>query len=185
MPPKKSSQKVIQKEDIKEPESNEFDYEDDADSIGTELIEDLDAADDAIEDTITAEDSISKDPKSTSKSIQIPALLEVSDAVKEKYEYKPAIQSHTVYVHPDDRITSEIMTKFEYCEVVSIRSKQIEDGAQPFIDIDELSDPIQIAKKEIAYKKCPLSIIRHRTITDGNITIAELWQVNEMATPTD
>lgn len=181
MPPKKSNQKVIQKEEVKEPESHEFDYEDDADSIGTELIEDLDG----VEDPITAEDTTAENSKSTNKPIQIPALLEVSDAVKEKYEYKPAIQSHTVYVHPDDRITSEIMTKFEYCEIVSIRSKQIEDGAQPFIDIDELSDPIQIAKKEIAYKKCPLSIIRHRTITDGNITIAELWQVNEMAIPSD
>lgn len=111
----------------------------------------------------------------------IPELESVSDVnnLKEKYEYKPVIRSEIVYKLPEDRITSEVMTKFELTEVISIRAKQIEnDISVIFVDVENLTDPIEIAKKEIIEKKCPLSIVR--MITDK---IAEKWHVNEMAIP--
>jgi DNA-directed RNA polymerase subunit K/omega len=114
----------------------------------------------------------------------MPVLEEVSSALKEKYEYKPIQETVTIYVHPEDRITSEIMTKFEFAEIKSISAKQIEDGRQPFTEIGDMSDPIEIATKEIYDKQCPLSIVRART-SDGITTIAELWQVNEMGVPYD
>jgi len=110
----------------------------------------------------------------------IPELEVVSNAIKERYEYKPLLRTEIVYVLPEDRITSEVMTKFEYCEVISIRAKQIENGASSFTNIGDLTDPIEIAKKEIADKKCPLDIIRMKTDK-----IAERWHVNEMAIPYD
>jgi DNA-directed RNA polymerase I, II, and III subunit RPABC2 len=110
----------------------------------------------------------------------IPYLEVVSDAIKEKYEYKPLLRTEIVYVLPEDRITSEVLTKFEYCEVISIRAKQIENGASSFTDVGDLTDPIEIAKKEIADKKCPLDIVRMKTDK-----IAERWHVNEMAIPFD
>ena len=111
---------------------------------------------------------------------QTPELEVVSDALKERFEYRPVLEKTITYVLPEDRITSEVMTKFEYCEVISIRAKQIENGGQPFTSIGELTDPIDIAKKEIADKKCPLDIVRG--ITDN---LFERWHVNELAIPYD
>lgn len=110
----------------------------------------------------------------------LPELEVVSNALRERFEYRPVLESTIVYVLPEDRITSEVMTKFEYCEVVSIRSKQIENGGSAFTSIGELTDPIEIAKKEIADKKCPLDVIRG--ITDK---LFERWHVNELGIPYD
>lgn len=111
---------------------------------------------------------------------QIPELEVVSDALKERFKYRPDLEKTITYVLPEDRKTSEVMTKFEYCEVTSIRAAQIENGGQPFTSIGELTDPIDIAKKEIADKKCPLDIVRG--LTD---VIFERWHVNELAIPYD
>lgn len=127
---------------------------------------------------------VSDDGETVEDEEEMPALEAVSTALKEKYEYKPLQRVKTVYVRPKDRITSEVMTKFEYAEAISIRAKQLEDGDQPFTDVGDLQDPIDMAKKEISDKKCPLSIVRNRTF-EGDTTIAELWQINEMAIPYD
>lgn len=111
---------------------------------------------------------------------QIPELEVVSEALRERFEYRPVLETVVTYVLPEDRITSEVMTKFEYCEIVSIRAKQIENGGQPFTSVGELTDPIDIAKKEIADKKCPLDVVRG--ITDK---LFERWHVNELAIPYD
>jgi DNA-directed RNA polymerases I, II, and III subunit RPABC2 len=106
------------------------------------------------------------------------------DKLKEKYEYKPLIQTKTIYVNPEDRIMSEVMTKFELTRIIGIRAAQLENHNKPFTDVGDISDPIEMAKKEIRDKKCPLSIIRVRSYENDKI-IAELWEVNEMAIPTD
>lgn len=111
---------------------------------------------------------------------EAPGLEYVSDATKERYEYKPMVHMEIIDRLPEDRITSEVMTKFEYAEIVSIRAKQIENGGDSYTDIGDLTDPIAIAKKEILDKRCPLDI--RRMITDR---IAERWHVNEMVVPFD
>lgn len=111
---------------------------------------------------------------------EIPDLEFVSNTTKERYEYKPVLRAEIIYKDPKERCTSEVMTKFEMCEVKSIRAKQLEQGKTVFTDIGGLTDPLAIAEKEIIDKKCPLSIVR--MITDK---IAEKWQVNEMAIPYD
>lgn len=170
-----------------EVENNESPVEDD----GENNVED-DVENNVEDESVEAENNIDSDKESTSaktsskkkgKNIDnqnIPELEVVSNAIKERYEYKPLLRTEIVYVLPEDRITSEVMTKFEYCEVISIRAKQIENGASSFTDIGDLTDPIEIAKKEIADKKCPLDIIRMKTDK-----IAERWHVNEMAIPYD
>jgi len=94
------------------------------------------------------------------------------------YEYKPTIRTETLLVNPDHRKTSEQMTKFEYTEILSHRAKQIEDGGPIFVDAHDLTDPLDIARREIHQGKCPLSIVR--AITDK---ISEKWDVNEMVVP--
>ncbi len=109
-----------------------------------------------------------------------PALEYVSETHKERYEYRPIVRSEIVYRRPEDRATSEVMTKFELCEVMSVRAKQLEKKNKVFTDVGDLTNPLDIAKKEILDKKCPLSIVR--MLTDK---IGEKWQVNEMAIPHD
>ena len=88
---------------------------------------------------------------------------------------------HIDIITPDDRrITSEIMTKFEYTRIVAERAKQIENGSMPFINIGTESDPIKIAEQEIRKKQCPMQI--KRKITKN---IIEIWRVNEMIPPFD
>lgn len=81
-------------------------------------------------------------------------------------------------VPKNERRSSDIITKYEYTEVTSIRAKQIENGSRIFIDIKDLSDPVEIAEREIEEKRCPLSI--RRMLCDE---YAEIWEVNELFVP--
>lgn len=57
--------------------------------------------------------------------------------------------------------TLPFLTKYEYTRILGQRAKQIEQGAQPFIKIDEnIIDPYLIAKKELENKKLPFIIKR-------------------------
>ena len=98
----------------------------------------------------------------------------------DRFEYKPILINEIIYVLPEDRVTSEVMTIFEYTEAISIRAKQIEDGGICFTDTSKLSDPLEMAKKELLDKKSPLDLVRGIT----NI-IYEKWHVNEMTLPPD
>jgi DNA-directed RNA polymerase I, II, and III subunit RPABC2 len=106
--------------------------------------------------------------------------LELTNTTRERFEYKPLLHTEIVFKNPKDRITSEVMTRFELCEVMSIRAKQLETGRKIFTDVGNMTDPLEIAKKEILDKRCPLSIVR--MLTDK---VAEKWHVNEMAIPYD
>lgn len=96
--------------------------------------------------------------------------------------FQPEITKHITYVHPDNRKTSDIMSIFEYTELVSISASRIQKGGNPYIDLEStqinIEDPIEIAKEEIRQKKCPLKIIRHLTPH-----LAEVWHANELAIP--
>ena len=57
--------------------------------------------------------------------------------------------------------TLPFLTKYEYTRILGQRAKQIEEGAQPFIKIDQnIIDPYLIAKKELENKKLPFIIKR-------------------------
>jgi len=108
-------------------------------------------------------------------------IPELEPNIGDTYEYKPLIRDEIIFIHPSNRITSEVMTKFEYTEVLSIRSKQIEKGGTCFTDSEGISDPLELARKEIIDKKCPLDIIRPLV----GQKIYEKWHVNEMVIPPD
>lgn len=141
---------------------------------------DVDVEENTDEKNVDAENADEKNVNDADDADELPELEYVSSTMKERYEYKPILRAEIVYRNPDDRVTSEVMTRFELCEIVSIRAKQLEKGHKVFTDIGELTNPIDIAKKEVVDKKCPLSIVR--MITDK---VAEKWQVNEMAIPHD
>jgi DNA-directed RNA polymerase subunit K/omega len=112
--------------------------------------------------------------KPADQHIVIPQIRKM----KEKYGFQPEPKIDIVFVAPENRVMSEIMTKFEYTDVISVRAKQIENGGQCYTDVGNIDDPLAMAKKEIIDKKCPLDI--KRPLTDK---ISERWHVNEMSIP--
>ena len=95
-----------------------------------------------------------------------------------KYEYTPEVEKIIKFKLPEERVTSEIMTSYEYTQVISIRASQIEKGSKIFIKNYSDENPIEIAKKEIEQKKSPMMITRFLTEELG-----EIWAVNEMIPP--
>ena len=79
---------------------------------------------------------------------------------------------------PNMRITSEIMTLFEFSEVIGIRATQIEKGSPVFVDLTGLTDPRDMATKELLQRRCPLKIVRKI-----NAHEQEEWSCNEMGFP--
>ena len=69
--------------------------------------------------------------------------------------YKVETSANIIIVNPEDRISSNIMTAYEYTEVVSNRARQIENGGVCFAIIGDETDPIVMAEMEIAQKVCP------------------------------
>lgn len=94
--------------------------------------------------------------------------------------------NHTDYyrkiktIAPDQRMTSNIMTLYEFSEIIGIRILQIEKGSPVFTDVEELFDTYDMAIKELFDRKCPLMVIRRTGMYEQ-----EEWKVNEMGFPAD
>jgi DNA-directed RNA polymerase I, II, and III subunit RPABC2 len=87
----------------------------------------------------------------------------------------------SIKVTPDNmRVTSDIMTMFEFSEVIGIRTLQIEKGSPLFTDVSDLNIPYDMAIKELFDRKSPLKIIRKISKFEQ-----EEWKCNEMGFPFD
>lgn len=87
--------------------------------------------------------------------------------------------TNIIVVKPENRITSDHLNIYEYTSVVGTRATHIANGSIIYTSINNISDPREIAKKEIRENKCPLTIVRKL----GNSNKIELWEVNEMIKP--
>lgn len=96
----------------------------------------------------------------------------------EDISYKPKLRQDIVYLDKEQRRTSNYMTKFEYTEIIANRAKQIQQGGPVFTDIGNITDTIEIAKKELYDRKCPLCV--ERMLNDY---IGEIWSANELILP--
>lgn len=81
-------------------------------------------------------------------------------------------------IAPENRITSEYMTIYEYSMIVGTRATHIANGSVLYTDPQGLYDPRDIAKKEISENLCPLLVTRK--ISPSAV---EVWEVNEMIKP--
>lgn len=79
-----------------------------------------------------------------------------------------------------ERITSTRMTKFEKAHILGVRALQLSMSAPPLVDIEDETDPLKIAFKELKEGKIPF-IIR-RKLPDNSY---EEWNVNELIVPYD
>ena len=92
--------------------------------------------------------------------------------IPNKYE----VSKELFFIRPENRMTSEFITKYEFARVVAIRAKQIEKDNLVFTQIaPSITDPMAMAVQEIRDKKCPLSVVRRI-----GLNLAEKWDVNEM-----
>ena len=73
------------------------------------------------------------------------------------------------------RRTIPFLTKYEKARIIGKRAMQISKGSPPLVEIGDLENPIDIAKKELMERKIPF-IIR-RPLPDGSY---EDWRVDEL-----
>ena len=85
---------------------------------------------------------------------------------------------YEIIVKSENRITSHILSIYEFIELISIRASQITNGSYVFTDITGISDPIEMAKKELLDNKCPLYVKRLIGLNKY-----ELWSPNVMSKP--
>ncbi|OAL05964.1 RNA polymerase Rpb6 [Phaeosphaeriaceae sp. SRC1lsM3a] len=80
-------------------------------------------------------------------------------------------------VDNDKRTTTPYMTKYERARVLGTRALQISGNAPVLIDVEGMTDPLQIAAKELQEKKIPLVVRRY--LPDGYY---EDWTCEELLT---
>lgn len=114
------------------------------------------------------------DEENMSEDEDLPELTDIDK--RTAFKYTPLVRTTVVYLHPDNRKTSEVITPFEYAEITSVRAAQIEKGGTCWTDTGDITDPILMAEKELRDRKCPLMVVR--MLTDR---IGEKWDVNQMA----
>jgi len=78
-------------------------------------------------------------------------------------------------VHPENRRTSNIMTKYQFSKIIGVRAQQISQDSKLFINRGLLDDPLKMAEAELLQNRCPLAIKRYI-----GLNYYEIWQCNEM-----
>lgn len=72
--------------------------------------------------------------------------------------------------------TYPFISKYEYARIIGIRSKQLNNGADPFIEVDRnIIDGFTIAKLEMDAKKIPFII--SRPLPNGS---REYWKIEDL-----
>jgi len=137
-----------------------------------------------VEDDIDVELDLDVDEVDPEELEQEEYDSEDSGDEEEEYEYEekeeefPEAEATEIIVADEDRVTSDVLSKYEIIELISIRATQISKGNRVFTDVTGLRDPISMAIKEIFDNQCPLLIKRHI----GNNKF-EIWNPNEMPKP--
>lgn len=89
-------------------------------------------------------------------------------------------------VPENERVTSEIIQLPELVEAIGIRCSEIENGSTIFTNVENLTDPILIAKKEFYDRKSPLILQRQLESYEADgitYVLVEEWKVREMTFP--
>lgn len=175
MPPKNKKAKKDRK--VSDKDVNDDDQDNDVNDNDQDD-QDQDDQDDQDQDDIDNQDNDIDDQDNDNDDM--PTLEYVSESKRERYKFQPVLETQLVVVKPEDRCMPESMSIFELCEAISIRARQIELGGRVFTDTTDITSPILMAKKEILDKRCPLTVVRHRTDK-----VVEFWHINELSIPPD
>jgi DNA-directed RNA polymerase I, II, and III subunit RPABC2 len=127
-------------------------------------------------DGIVEEGVESDESEQDQDDVEIRPIIEAPEMVKvidNNFENNDLVISK-----PDDRITSNIMTIYEFSYVLAIRARHIDDGGPVYVDVEGLTTTRAMAMREIVQKKSPLSIMRKLSKNR-----AEIWAVNDLTIP--
>ncbi|KAF2030290.1 RNA polymerase Rpb6 [Setomelanomma holmii] len=103
---------------------------------------------------------------------------DASAAAAAKDKVKNTVESEKDKKVPNEkRTTTPYMTKYERARVLGTRALQISGNAPVLIDVEGMTDPLQIAAKELQEKKIPLVVRRY--LPDG---FYEDWTCEELLT---
>lgn len=78
-------------------------------------------------------------------------------------------------INNSTRITKPYLTKYEMARIIGYRSEQIGAGSQLYIDPGNITNIVEIAKKELYERKIPFII--KRTLPNN---ISEYWKLDEL-----
>lgn len=161
---------VVSEEEIKFIDDDEF--------VEGGYNSDDDAGDDAEEETIKvggADDIDEADDETIAE-----------DNEEEQPEISGNITKERV-IPDDERLTSDMLSRFEQTELITIRASQIEKYNNHLLTDDEikgLHDPVEIAEKELQLRKIPLMLKREvaeNILPDGTHEVyVEYWCPNTM-----
>lgn len=153
---------------------------------GGDPIDDADIVDDDIADESARRDYESEseagdlqDAEEIEKEIEREKYNEIARQVASKYKHREII------IKPENRITTDTLTKFNMTEIVSIRAAQIAKFNNCLVNTDGLTSAVAMAKRELMMRKCPLKLRRVvGTVCDHAkkevITYIEVWSPNDM-----
>ncbi|QJX71387.1 DNA-directed RNA polymerase subunit 6 [Faustovirus] len=90
-----------------------------------------------------------------------------------------------VVIPANERLMSDQLNKYETAEIINIRTYQISKDGIAFCDIEGLDNAVDIAKRELMRRQCPLMVRREsgRELSpDGKrvLIYVEDWNPNEM-----
>jgi len=93
-----------------------------------------------------------------------------------------------VIIRPaDQRVTDHRLQKSEASHIISVRAQQIARSATNYVAASPalalLTDPCEIAHRELIERRCPLLLRRHVGWGPNGEAIIEEWNPREMALP--
>ncbi|KAJ4331702.1 subunit common to RNA polymerases I, II, and III [Ascochyta clinopodiicola] len=115
-----------------------------------------------------------EDPDQLDDNIVVSGDASAATAAKDKVKNSVDAEKEKKVAN-ENRTTTPYMTKYEKARVLGTRALQISGNAPVLIDVEGMTDPLQIAAKELREKKIPLVVRRY--LPDG---FYEDWTCEEL-----
>ena len=165
--------------EVKEPDTNDGEDEDSENTIeNLGIIEDDEDIDDDDDDD---EEDIDESLKKLEKDVDNDIILKHHpEIIQNNYDEILAlckiIRNDKGIIVDDLHKTYPFITKYEYARIIGMRSKQLNNGADPFVKVDRgMIDGYTIALKEMEEKKIPFIIAR--PLPNGG---REYWKLQDL-----
>lgn len=151
-------------------EYDESDYESNSENEQSEILKDINI------EEFSDDDSIIDDIITDGAGDNNIDFISQSDLSK--------FNKEIVVIKPENRLSSDIFNENEISEALSIRIDQITKGSIVFVDVNGLTDAVNMAKKELVERRLPLILRRKIGVfpnKGGQLTdYYEYWDPNTM-----
>lgn len=78
--------------------------------------------------------------------------------------------------HNQVKKTKPLLDKFEYTKLIGIRAQMIANGSPPLVNTENITDIIDIVKKE--YSECKIPLFVRRSLSNGEF---EYWRIEDFS----